>query len=415
MSVSGYVAADLKRQLAHWLGAARTFCDAEEFASDLAWRSVESQVGLPLRSQLAATVDDLLRKGRAAAGLVRTAGTDAAAITMAQSAVQSFRRQYTQVEVTLDFFGDAVNSRTNPSVRIALQALDRLAVQCMEPVLRPLSVSVPPVLTYIDKGLGASILRAGIRLWSPGTVNPVAAIKIVRHNVYRPTSLFHEAGHQVAHLTNWTSVLATALGRLLSDDAELRAMWQPWTSEIVADVFAFVHTGYASVAALYDVVGDSATILRWPVGDPHPVGWIRTLLGCAMCRFAYGEGPWDALERSVVVAHPPQTAEPRTAALLVRSRSRLDQIAAVCLTTRVAGFGGRTIGSLVDPQRVSPSALAKLERDAGASLWTSPHWRRTEGIRVVALAGLREAEDPERAGEWIERARNWLTGLAQAA
>jgi hypothetical protein len=410
-----HLTADLERQLAHWLAAARTFCDAEEFASDAAWRAVEVQVGLPLRRQLGATVEELLRTGRAAASLVRLARSDAAAVPAAHSAVQAFRRRYTQVETTLDFFGDAVNSRTSPSIRVALQRLDQLAVQSMEPVLRPLNLPVPPVLTYIDKGLGASLLRAGIRLWSPGTVNPVAAIKIVRHNLYRPTSLFHETGHQVANLTNWTPELAATLGRVLADDAELRSMWQPWSSEIVADVFAFAHTGYASIAALYDVVGDSATILRWPLGDPHPVGWIRTLLGCAMCRSAYGAGPWDALEQSVVAAHPPRAADPQTAALLVRSRARLDQIAAACLTTQVAGFGGRTISSFVDLQQASPSSLAKLERDAGATLWTSPHWSRTEGIRMVALAGLREAEHPDRAGEWIDRARHWLTGLAQAA
>ena len=35
------LASDLERQVAHWLAAARTFRDAEEFASLEAWRSVE--------------------------------------------------------------------------------------------------------------------------------------------------------------------------------------------------------------------------------------------------------------------------------------------------------------------------------------------------------------------------------------
>ena len=415
MTSPSYLAVDLERQLAHWLGAAQTFCDAEEFASGLAWQSVEAYVGMPLRRQLAATVDELLAAGRTAAGLVRTAQTNPSVIPRAQQAVQAFRHRYTQVEVTLDFFGHAVNSRTSRSIRATLQTLDHLAVQSMEAVLRPLNLPVPPVLTYVDQGLGASVLRAGVRLWSPGTVNPVAAIKVVRHNVYRPTSLFHECGHQVAYLTRWTPSVAGAIGQVFAGDAELLAMWQPWSSEIVADVFALVHTGYASVAALYDVVGDSATILRWPIADPHPVGWIRTLLGCAMCRLVYGAGPWDGLERSVLLAHPLHMAEPQTAELLKRSQARLDQVAAACLTTRITGFGGRQIGSFVDPQRVSPASLAKFERDAGDSLWTSPHLRRTEGIRLVALSGLREAEHPERAAEWIDRARNWLTGLAIAA
>ena len=62
------------------------------------------------------------------------------------------------------------------------------------------------------------------------------------------------------------------------------AMWTPWASEIAADVFAFLHTGYASIAALYDVVGDAADDPSLAVGDPHPVGWLRTALGCEFCR-----------------------------------------------------------------------------------------------------------------------------------
>ena len=73
------------------------------------------------------------------------------------------------------------------------------------------------------------------------------------------------------------------------------------------------------------------------------------------------------------------------------------------------------MSSVLDPARVSPAALAELERLGGAALWTSPHWRQKEGIRLVALAGLREAERPETATKWIERAREWLTAEAVAA
>ena len=38
-----------------------------------------------------------------------------------------------------------------------------------------------------------------------------------------------------------------------------------------------------------------------------------------------------------------------------------------------------------------------------------------EGIRIVALTGLREAEHPERAGQWVERAESWFTDLTRAA
>jgi hypothetical protein len=414
-SQASTLAEDLDRQLAHWRAAASSFTDAEEFASRLAWESVELEIGVPVRRQLSRVVEDLLRSGRAASEVVRGAKSDPAALPGAQAAVQRFRRLYLQVETTLDFFGQAVNSRTSPTLRGALRTLDRLAYESIDVTLRPLGLAVPPVLTYLGDGLGASIIRAGIRLWAPGAVNPVAAIKIVRHNLYRPTSLFHETGHQVAHLTGWNDALRDGLGATLVDDPPLRAMWQPWSSEIAADVYAFALTGYASVAALYDVVADERTILRWPLGDPHPIGWLRTLLGCALCRQAYGPGPWDGLEQALLTAYPATRAEQSTVPLLLRSQARMPQLARLCLDLRVPGFKDRPPSALLDPQRVSPAALAELERTAGPALWTSPHWKRAEGIRIVALAGLREAEQPDRTGDWAERSRAWITSGQRAA
>ena len=40
---------------------------------------------------------------------------------------------------------------------------------------------------------------------------------------------------------------------------------------------------------------------------------------------------------------------------------------------------------------------------------------RIDGIRIVALAGLREAERPDTAPAWIDRARTWFTTEARVA
>jgi hypothetical protein len=408
--------ADLERQVAHWLAAARTFRDAEEFASLEAWKSVEREIGAPLRTQLDEIVEDMIRLGESTAALVRAARRDPSRLEGAGAAVQRFRRRYMQVDVTLDFVGDAVNSRTSPVLRAALTTLDRLAVASMAPVLECAGKPVPRVLVYQDKGTGASILRAGVRLWAPGAVMPVAAIKIVRHNLYRPTSLFHETGHQVASLTGWTPSLRDALAAALSHDTQLRQMWTAWASEIAADVYAFLHTGFGSVAALYDVVGDAQTILRWPIGDPHPIGWLRTALGCEFSRQCFGaSGPWEQLQRAMETRFPPTAADATLQPLLARSSAAMPAIARACLSAPVPALQGRPMTTVLDPGRVSPTALAELERVGGVALWTSPHWRQKEGIRIVALAGLREAERPETATQWIERAREWLTAQAAAA
>ncbi|KRB36150.1 hypothetical protein [Microbacterium sp. Root180] len=406
---------DLERQFAHWLTAATPFADAEEFASAEAWRSVEAEAGLPLRRMLGRLVDELLRQAGLARGVIRSARSDPAYVPAAAAAVQQLRRSYTQVETTLEFFGDAVNTRTTAPLAMTLRTLDRLASASMRAVLAPAGLIVPPTLTYVDKGMGASILRAGIRLWSPGSVNPVAAIKIVRHNIYRPTSLFHETGHQVAAMTGWVPALRDALTQELADAPQLASVWSGWASEIAADVFAFAHTGYASVSALYDVVGDESTIFRWPLGDPHPIGWLRARLGVEMCRDAWGPGPWDALDAAVVVGHPISRVGGVLAEVLQGSAERMPRIARACRNTRIPGLAGRTIGEMLPPGRVSPSALADFEREAGRALWTSPEIRERDGIRIVALAGLREAERPQTAAEWASRARDWFHGTAVAA
>ena len=174
-----------------------------------AWKSVEREIGAPLRSQMHVVVEELIGLGEKTSALIAKARKDTALIDEAAVAVQRFRRRYVQVDTTLDFLGDAVNSRTSPLLCAALSTLDHLAVASMTPVLKRANKPVPRVLVYQDKGTGASILRAGVRLWAPGAIMPVAAIKIVRHNLYRPTSLFHETGHQVAHLTGWTPSVRT--------------------------------------------------------------------------------------------------------------------------------------------------------------------------------------------------------------
>ena len=130
------------------------------------------------------------------------------------------------------------------------------------------------MLTYVDKGMGASILRAGLRLWDGAPLSPAAAVKVTRQNLLRPTALIHEAGHQVAHIVGWNEELAALLARELTPP-EVAAEWSSWASEIAADTFAFVNTGYGAVAALHDVVSGGPTVCRPAVRDggawPSPI------------------------------------------------------------------------------------------------------------------------------------------------
>lgn len=403
----------LDRQVSHWQAAVLALDEPEDFASAAAWTALEHYLHRAVRAELDRTA---LRLQTEITGLRRQLdGSQTIDELLAvRTRLLRFRRAFLQAETVFDFYGDAVNTRTSPRLAAVLRALDHIAERSMEAVLGPLGRPIPPVLTYVDKGLGASILRAGIRLWDPDSISPAAAVKITRQNLYRPTALIHETGHQVAHLLGWNDELAGHFRRDL--DGEVRQAWVSWTSEVSADAFAFAHCGYAAVASLHDVVAnDPASVTRFGPGDPHPVAWIRVLLGVAMCRRFFGAGPWDALADGWVSANPVEAADPFTRRLLVDSVPVLPRIVDACLARPMQAFGGRPLAAVVDPARVRPDELARLAVAGGASLYTSAHWVTNEPLRIMAWTGYRIATDPADARTYARRfevfARN-LGGLS---
>jgi len=403
------------RQVAHWRAAVVGLQDLENFASVSAWRGLERYLDVALRSHLQGAVDRLSRECDVLTAELRAA-TTAEELEQLRRRILRFRTRYLQVETALDFYGHAINSRTTPRLAALLRSCDILATRSMEDVLVPLRRDVPPVLTYVDKGLGASILRAGLRLWDGGSLSPAAAIKVTRQNLYRPTALIHETGHQVAHIVGWNEELAAALSAALAaEPPELAATWAGWSSEIAADTYAFAHTGYGSVAALHDVVSaESPTVLRFILGDPHPIAYLRVLLGVQMCIRFFGAGPWDDLGRAWIRVYPTSSATPEVRALVERSVPLLPRIAESCLLAPMRGFGGRALVALVNPIRVRPDALERLAHDAGPALFTSPHWLRQESLRLLALSSLRAATEPGRATEVAQQFEDWMFRLGAA-
>jgi hypothetical protein len=400
------------RQVWHWRAATVALQDPENFASSAAWRSLERYLDVALRKHLGEAAERLQREAEALVGTLRAA-SGAEELEALRVAVIRFRRRYLQVETALEFYGNAVNTRTSARLAGLLTACDTMAVESMRKMLEPLGRPVPPILTYVDKGLGASILRAGLRLWDGGSVSPAAALKITRQNLYRPTALVHESGHQVAHILGWNHELASLFHRELAPiPGDVASAWAGWSSEIAADAHAFSHTGYGSVAALHDVVSGGETVFRLNPGDPHPVAYLRVLLGVQMCVRLFGAGPWDDLGHAWVRAYPLDAAPADTRALAERSLPLLPRIAELCLLTPMRAFGGKPLVALVDPLRVRPDALEQLEREAGGALTTSSYWIRQEALRLLALTSFRSATQPERSAEIAKQYESWMLRLA---
>jgi hypothetical protein len=326
----------------------------------------------------------------------------------------AFRSRFLAVEKQLEFYGDAVNSRTDERLGTYLRACDTLVFRAMDVVLKPLGRKPPPVLTYFEAGLGASILKADLPLWDYRMRSPVAAIKIVRHNLYRPTSTLHEGGHQFAAIVDWNDELARLLLKRLARHGEsLAEQWSSWASEIAADCFAFAHTGYAAVATLCDVLsGDRSWVFQQIPGDPHPVGYLRVLLGTAMCVRFFGSGDWDDLGRAWVHMYPSGNARGEMVDVVRRSTDLLPEIVELLFFEPMRAFGGQCLADAIHPARVKPEALYQLEQSAGAALFVSDHWISKECLRLVALSGLR-ATAPGQMHAMLRQQEQWMLRLGK--
>ena len=115
-----------------------------------------------------------------------------------------------------------------------------------------------------------------------------------------PLLLFMKRVTRLRILLNWNDELSAACNSNLNNHPKIvGAAFSGWSSEMAADAFAFVHTGFAAVAALHDVVsGLPQAVFAYHQHDPHPISYIRVLLNIEMCRQFYGQGPWDDLEEA---------------------------------------------------------------------------------------------------------------------
>jgi hypothetical protein len=400
-------------EVAHWSLATEALADLDDVAAPEAWASLERYLERGVRDRLEGVVASLVEEAHSLQRMAAS-GYDTEVI---RRGVLRLRYRYLQAETVLDFYGDAVNTRTNPAMRALLRGFDTLAGDSMAATLEPLGIPSPPALVYVDKGLGAAILRAGVRLWDAGHPSPAAAIKLTRHNLSFPTALMHETGHQSAALTGWDTELAEALhATLASRSADVAELWRSWAGEVAADVHAFAQTGWAPVVALANVVdGPTTEVYRIRFGDPHPFAWIRVMFNVALCRSWFGAGPWEDVARVWWQRHPPETAGREAEHVARVSIAALGDLVEVCTRQPMRAFRNAPLAAVLDPRQVHPASLRALERQAGASLLTSSYLRRRHSLPVLGLLVTRALVDPPHAVEHRARLRTWVSDLGADA
>jgi hypothetical protein len=305
-----------------------------------------------------------------------------------------FTRAFNQFEI----FADALSQRAQHDFGIWIGGLDALAEDSL--MLAGNFYASPPVITYLDRGMGAAIRRARTRLPGGGS-NPVSLIRVPRERMVGGgvgSSLVHEVGHQAAALLDLIPSLRRALHerrRLEPSRAALWCRWEQWISEIAADLWSIGRLGIASTLGLMQVVAlPRAFVFRLHLTDPHPFPWIRVIASCAIGRALFPDPQWSSLEAMWRELYPVGADAPAEAVALAEHASEFAEFLAA---HRPAALRGLSLREALRVHERSPRQLRRLWRQWSGDTTAIAMARPTLAFAAIGQArfdrGLSAAED----------------------
>jgi hypothetical protein len=315
-----------------------------------------------------------------------------ASVEAAQRRFMILRLRFHAIISHFDIFADVLVQRSEHGNGVWIAGLDDLAADAL--VLPGRQLAAPPLVCYLDQGVGAAIRRAKTRL-PGGEQMPVGVIRVPRERMVGQgigASLIHEVGHQAAALLDLLPPLRAALfqKQRTSSNTFVRAAWvclERWCSEIVADLWAVAYLGASATLGLIGVVSlPRALVFRVELTDPHPFPWIRVMLSSALGAALYPHPQWAQIA-AMWAAMYPSTHLPRTTGLIVQSlQSRLQEFADLVLALRLPALAGESLGQCLRKLDRSPDRLhAVWDR-----LRTAPsRWHKLPP--TLALAAISQA------------------------
>jgi hypothetical protein len=309
------------------------------------------------RRQLRKAVRDFLAWLRGPAARQATAAH-------AQRRYTFLKLRFNAVTTQFDLFNDVISQRSANELGVWMSGLDVVSADAL--ALPGGYYEVPPIICYLDRGIGAAIRRARTRLPGGGS-NPVAIIRIPRERMIGngiASSLFHEVGHQAAALLDLVNSLRPVLqGLQRGRPSERQAwqLWERWISEIVADFWSVARLGVSSTMGLKGVVSlPRPFVFRLNVDDPHPVPWIRVKLSCAMGNALYPHPQWARLAALWEQLYPVDSLEPERRRLLAQLQESMPGFVALLVNHRPKLLRGRSLAEVLDVPARQPSRLTAL-------------------------------------------------------
>ena len=277
----------------------------------------------------------------------------------AQRRFTLLRLRFNAVITQFDMFSNAITQRSENEFGVWLAGLDVVAADAL--ALPPYFDS-PPVLCYLDRGIGAAIRRARTRLPGGGN-NPIALVRIPRERMIGSniaSSLVHEVGHQAAALLDLVPTLRDEIKKR-SRELSMWQYWARWISEIVADFWSVARVGVGSTLGLMGVVSlPRPFVFRANVDDPHPMPWVRVHLSAAIGASLYPHPQWDRVAELWSSYYPAAGLEPDTAKLVEGLRADLPRFVRVLTEFRPPSLGGHSLREVMNLAERQPARLSAL-------------------------------------------------------
>ncbi|WP_437489551.1 hypothetical protein WME75_10925 [Sorangium sp. So ce1014] len=292
-----------------------------------------------------------------------------------------------------DTLMDVLTQRLSPELGPLLKGCDALALDALSGRHSALDAVEAPVVNC-DRGFGASVLREGVPT-PAGGVNPLPLIQIPYARLQEKhtlTSVLHEVGHEVQVRLKLRLPLARAVADALARAGaprQVQSQFAGWVSEIFPDFWAFCATGMAHAATMRDILAlPPSQVTRIQPGEPHPVPFVRALLGFDWCRHAFGAGPWDEWERDWRIAYPLERRRSASRALLSACADAIPVVTRVLFVQSFPNLGVGSIPRLFDLEAVSPARLASVLQ--GRSTCSPEFLRLRPCVQLAAFSLLRE-------------------------
>ena len=326
-------------------------------------------------------------------GWLRGPRGQSATPAQAQRSFSLLRLRFNAVLTQFDLFNNALTQRSEREIGVWLSGLDVVSADALR--LPGDYYDAPPVICYLDRGVGAAIRRARTRLPGGGE-NPVAVIRVPRERMVGSgvaSSLVHEVGHQAAALLDLVNSLRPVLQGLQrgsGPNSSVWSLWERWISEIVADFWSVARVGIASTLGLMGVVSlPRAFVFRLNLDDPHPTPWIRVKLSCAMGQALYPHPQWERLARLWEAYYPSIGLDPQRRDTFAKLQATLPGFVALLVHHRPRTLRGRSLVEALEVQNRQPAKLGTLYR-----AWSREPFRmyRAPPTLVFAVIGQARAD-----------------------